>query len=58
MNEEEQWLELQQVAKNPMILLSAGGRDAIQYLAEEGETEKIRLEAKRLMNSVPCPTCE
>ncbi len=58
MNEDEQWEELRQVTKNPMILLSAGARETILYLADKGETQQIRHEAKRLINSVPCPTCE
>ena len=37
MNEDEQWEELRQVTKNPMILLSAGARETILYLADEGE---------------------
>lgn len=58
MNEDEQWLELRQVAKNPLRLMSPDIREAIRHLSEEGDTEVIRREAKRLMDSVPCPTCE
>ncbi len=58
MNKQEQWTELQQVASNPMRLMSPDTRETIRFLSDEGATEVIRREAKRLMDAVPCPTCE
>jgi len=54
---EAQWNEIERATKNPLLLLSADARESLTYLAEEGDSEKIRLEASRLLAAVPCPSC-